>query len=338
MMRIAFLGFRHGHIHSLYSLAEQHSGITIVAAAEDDAEARAAAEAKGIAITHTSIDELLDSVDCDAVALGDYYQRRGGHAIRALERGLHVIADKPLCTSLEELDRIEQLAKEKNKAIGCMLTCRNAGIVHALRKSIQDGDIGAIQAITYDGQHPMLYGTRPGWYFEEGKQGGTLNDITIHATDLIPWVTGVPYAKIEAARTWSTGRIDNPYFHDGAHVMATLVNGASVMGDVSYLTPDSFGYTMPHYWQFLFWGTEGLLELRLNRQELTLYKNGEKEARSIDPLVDQPSAYLDGFIAATEGQTHPFGPSTDDVIRATRVALTSQKAADAAQYGISIGA
>ena len=31
----------------------------------------------------------------------------------------------------------------------------------------------------------MLWGTRPEWYFEEDKHGGTINDIAIHARETI---------------------------------------------------------------------------------------------------------------------------------------------------------
>ena len=56
---------------------------------------------------------MLDEVDCDIVATGTYFAGRGPVLIDALTRGKHVIGDKPLCTKMADLDRIEALAGEK---------------------------------------------------------------------------------------------------------------------------------------------------------------------------------------------------------------------------------
>ena len=37
----------------------------------------------------------------------------------------------------------------------------------------------------FTAQHPLLYGTRAKWYFEEGKHGGSINDIGVHAVTLV---------------------------------------------------------------------------------------------------------------------------------------------------------
>src|ERR1043166_6361363 len=99
-VRLAFAGFRHGHIFSLYNLAKDRPDIEIVAACEGDERTRTDLAATGkAAITHSSYKEMLDAVSCDAVAVGDYYGKRGAILIEALKRGKHVISDKPICTS-----------------------------------------------------------------------------------------------------------------------------------------------------------------------------------------------------------------------------------------------
>ena len=52
-------------------------------------------------LTHDDYRRMLREVECDAVAVGDYFARRGEIVIAALEAGKHVIADKPICTKLE---------------------------------------------------------------------------------------------------------------------------------------------------------------------------------------------------------------------------------------------
>ena len=90
-LKVAFVGFRHGHINGLYTLLKEHEGGRIVAACEEDDETRAALEDGPITITHDSYRAMLDEVDCDVVACGDFYAIRGQRLIQAMERGCHVI-------------------------------------------------------------------------------------------------------------------------------------------------------------------------------------------------------------------------------------------------------
>jgi predicted dehydrogenase len=222
-VRFAVVGFRHGHIHALCKHVDAHPDCERVAACEEDAETRAALAANGsIDVTHDDVDRMLDEVECDVVAIGDCYGRRGSIAIRALQRGLHVLADKPICTQLADLDEIQNLLNEKGLKFGCMLDLRDSGIFIALRQLVQDGRIGTVQAIDFGGQHPLSFGSRPMWYFAEGMHGGTINDIAIHAIDLIPWLIGSPFATVTAARTWNAFVPDYPHFRDGAQFMSTL--------------------------------------------------------------------------------------------------------------------
>ncbi|MFH1571023.1 MAG: Gfo/Idh/MocA family oxidoreductase, partial [Gemmatimonadota bacterium] len=180
--KLAFVGFRHGHINSLYALAAAAADVTIAGACEEHGETRERLrQAGGVAITHSDYGRLLDEVECDAVAVGDAFGLRGQRAVEALSRGRHVIADKPPCTRLAELERMEALTRSRGLRLGCMLTMRDAGQMRKVRELLAAGAIGQVHAITFGGQHPLLLGSRPGWYFEPGMHGGTINDIGIHA-------------------------------------------------------------------------------------------------------------------------------------------------------------
>src|SRR5215212_7291024 len=121
-LRMAFLGFRHGHVMGLYNAARQHPRVQVAAACEEDAATAASLESAGnVELTHASFDDVYKTVEFDAVAVGDYFGRRGEIIIRALEAAKHVIADKPICTRLSELDRIARLAAENRSAVGCLL-------------------------------------------------------------------------------------------------------------------------------------------------------------------------------------------------------------------------
>ena len=112
-MNLAFAGLRHGHIFALYTMAKEHPEFTVAGAWEEDTASREAAEKQGLCCCYKTYEELLADPSVDAVAFGGCFTDRGPLAIEALRAGKHVIADKPLCTTLAELDEIERLAKEK---------------------------------------------------------------------------------------------------------------------------------------------------------------------------------------------------------------------------------
>ncbi len=238
----AFAGFRHGHLLSLLGAVRERDDLTIVAAAEADAAAKeAAAKDQGIGFTHDTPEAMIEQTDADVVVVGDTYGRRGALALAALKRGKHIIADKPLCTSLDELDAIETEVNAGGRSVGCMLDQRDGAPFITVRRLIAQDAIGEVHTVTFLGQHPLLWGTRPGWYFEEGQHGGTINDIAIHAMDTIPWMTGHRWASVTAARVWNARLPEAPHFEDGGQLMLELDNGGGLLGDVSYLAPDKAG-------------------------------------------------------------------------------------------------
>jgi len=328
-MRLAFAGFRHSHIFSLYRQAKEMDEIEIVAACEEDEAAREAIGSEGrVQITHTDIDTMLSEVDCDAVAVGDYYGKRGSIIIKALLSGRHVISDKPICTSLEELDRIEEICGASGLKVGCMLDMRDMAQFIGVRNLVRQGTIGEVHAINFGGQHPLMFGTRPMWYFEPGKHGGTINDIGVHAFDLIPWITGMRFSVINAARSWNAFARDYPHFKDAGQMMLTMENGCGVLGDVSYFSPDSLGYSLPFYWRMTFFGRRGIIETSCTARNITLALDTETSVRYVELPDPNPAGYLRSFMADVAGDAGSDTLTTRSVLNASRIALTVQKAGD----------
>ncbi len=323
--QIAFMGFRHGHIYSLYKKAAQHPSVEIVAACEEDATARAAVQ-PSVKITHTSWTDMLANVSCDIVAIGDYYGKRGKLAIDALAHGKHVILDKPICTTLAELDEMEALATRLDLRIGCMLDLRTSPSFVCARQAIRDGVIGRVTQIQFNGQHPLLRETRPEWYFEGGKHGGTINDIAIHAVDMLSFLTGESVKRIAAARTWQAFDVRSTSFNDAAQLMLELDSGCGVLGDVSYSAPNSQGYSLPTYWRFTVWGTRGLLEFSVTDPQVKAYLDAEKSVKILTPSEDVGLDFLDSFLSDIEGTSVELNTAT--VVAASRKTLEIQAQAD----------
>ncbi len=328
--RFAFAGLRHPHIFDMYNRCRDREDIEIVGSCESHAPTIEELAKSGAAtVTHDNLEALLNDVEADVIAVGDCYGRRADLITTALRAGKHVISDKPLCISLDELDRITAAAAESNKLVGCMLDMRDLAVYIEMRNLIQDGAIGFVHAIQFEGQHPLLYGKRPGWYFEDGMHGGVLNDIIVHAVDFIPWATGLHWQSVVAARCWNATVPQHPSFSQCGQAMMTLDNGAGVICDVSYLTPDSFAYKFPLYWRVAVWGSDGVIEAGVNSEHITLYRNGATEQESIALPAARPGGYLDSFLAELHGDVANVGVSSTDALNAARFSLEVQAAADA---------
>ena len=327
-VRFAFAGLRHPHIFDMLRRCHACDEIEVVACCEEDAATREALPTGlEVEVTHDDFASMLDQVECDVVAIGDVYARRGGLMIQALAADKHVIGDKPLCTSLAELEQVEDLAAQKGRVVGCMLDMRDLPVFLGIRELLTAGEIGDVHAMSFAGQHPLLYGSRASWYFEEGMHGGVLNDIAVHAVDFIPWATGLAIERIVGARCWNATVPAHPHFQQCGQAMLTLENGAGVIGDVSYLTPDSFAYDFPHYWRTTIWGADGVIEAGVNSRTLSLYRNGESQARQLELPPGRPGGYLDAFLRELGGE-RSLHLSSSEALAAARISLLLQEAAD----------
>ncbi len=317
-LRLGFAGFRHAHIFDLYQRALDHPDIEVSGTWENDPGA-SLLPGRDITPSHSSYEDLLAS--CEAVAVGDAYGRRGQIVLQALRAGKHVIADKPLCTSLDELKEIAVVAREKSLRIGMMLDMRDHGNLICLRDVVASGRIGEVQTVSFSAQHPLLWGIRPAWYFEPGMHGGTLNDIAIHALDFLPWVTGLTVEKTDAARTWNAKATQAPHFKDCGQFLLRLSNGGGILGDVSYLAPDKCGYAIPNYWRITIHGTGGFAETSYKAPGVSVADDNSQEPELIPPAPARPGGYLEDFLADVAGNPHADGITTCSCLHATRQAL-----------------
>ena len=336
-IKFAIAGCRHGHIFDVGAQLKTRADAELVAICEEDDATRATlSEHFGSLPIFDSLDRMLDAIDCGVVAIGDLYAKRGATAAHALARGKHIVSDKPLCISLSELDEIERLAKASNLSVTCQFDMRGLGTFRRLRRVIQEGDIGEVHAISFNGQHPLMYGQRAGWYFEPGMHGGTINDIAIHAFDFIPWLTGLQFARIDATRNWNARLKKVPHFLDAAQVMLTLENGCGVLGDVSYLTPDSFGYSLPHYWRTTAWGSGGVAETGVNIAGVQLFRNGATQPALLDADPTLGGVYISDLLNEIAGHPSADGLTTASVLRASRVSLLAQDAAAESRTNVPV--
>ncbi len=321
-MNIAFAGFRHGHIFVLYDEVKSHPNAVLMGAFEEnEAERNKVAQSRGIEFNYSSYEEILNDPRVDTVAIGDYYSKRGKMVIEALKHGKHIICDKPLCTSLSELEEIDKLTNESGLKVHCMFELRFMAQADKVRELIAGGEIGTVLNVGFTAQHHLNYGVRPDWYYKEGCHGGTINDIAIHGIDLLRYMTGKELTDIFAARTWNAFAVNEPQFEDSAQFMVEM-DGMAVMADVSYSAPKY--PDVPTYWNFNIFGTDGLLTFRSGNNTLNIFKDDHKVIECEKPQ----RSFVDCLAAEINGESSRI--TTADTVISTHQTLSIQAVADKA--------
>lgn len=323
--RVAFAGFEHSHIFGIYNEVSESPLFEIAGAWEPDEKAKEEAVKRGVVFTCESLESLINDSGADTVAVGSRYGSRGEIVIKALKAGKNIISDKPLCTSLKELSEIERLANENNLTVCIFFSLRKEPCILGALKAIKNGAVGEINNIIFEGEHPLLYGKRPEWYFEKGSHGGVINDIAVHGIDLVRIMTGSDIKKVEAAREWNFYAKEKPDFKDSAQFMLTLESGAGVIADVSYSAPDAHGYTHSSYWHFRVFGSLGMMDFGLNNGDAVLYpKNGE----AVKTAPVQPEqTMLEEFYSAVTGKINSR-EYTYNMLQSTRQTLITETFAE----------
>lgn len=329
MLRIALVGFRHGHMLSFVSMARKLDYCEIVGVVEESDDDLSILERAELERTHPTFDDLLADVEFDLVATAEYYAKRGSVIIKALDHGKHVITDKPLCVRIDELRAIKRLCDESDREVSMELSMRFSAPYQRMRMLVREGAIGDFLAAATFGQHPLGYpDRRPRWYFEEGKHGGTINDILIHGADMLRYVTGREFESVVAAEVWNTSLPEAPFFQVGAQCLLTMTGGPRVLADVSYMPGRG--------WQFFLTGTEGHLAVDARGLLLRPADGADQEIEAGEVALPFGSAFED-FASHLEHGTERFLPQ-EEVFRSQMAVLTAQRAADTRERDVPIPA
>lgn len=71
----------------------------------------------------------------------------------ALEAGLHVVCEKPLCFTTEEAEELVALAEEKNRVVGITYGYAGHQMIEQARQMIANGDLGEIRMVKMQFAH-----------------------------------------------------------------------------------------------------------------------------------------------------------------------------------------
>jgi predicted dehydrogenase len=175
---VGVMGYNHARV-----LAEM-PGVTLVGVADpDDKQADFVRRTLGCA-TVSDIRDLLE-LGIDAVSIAAPTHLHRSIAIAAISRGVHVLVEKPITSSVEEGREIIAAARRAGVTLMVGHVERFNPAVQAIKEAIREEDILSI-AITRVGPFPPRM-----------SNVGVVIDLAVHDIDLISWFTESEIVEVQ---------------------------------------------------------------------------------------------------------------------------------------------
>ncbi|MHA2434011.1 MAG: Gfo/Idh/MocA family protein [Candidatus Thorarchaeota archaeon] len=168
--------------------------------------------------------EDLLKKDIDAVSVATPTDLHYQVAKDAIESGVHVLVEKPMCSTIEESEKLIELAESSGLTLAIGHIERHNPVVDFAKKGIVDGRYGDL--ITISARRVSSLPSRI-------RDVGVILDLGIHDIDVMRYLVGSEVSSVFA----SGGRIKHKSFEDYANIMLSFENGASGFIESNWLTP-----------------------------------------------------------------------------------------------------
>jgi len=183
-----------------------------------------------------SEEDMLSSVDCDAVYIGTPVSCHFEQASIALKYGKHVFVEKPISLSAEEgktlLEQFKQAGRQLT--VGYMMKYHNLHV--KAKRIVEEGGIG--QPVNVRAQFSCWYPDIPGAWRQNKRLGGggAVMDLGVHCFELIEYILNDEIAEVKSFISTSTFNYE---VEDSGIVVFRTKNGVLGHVDVNFNVPDN---------------------------------------------------------------------------------------------------
>ncbi|MBE0689861.1 MAG: Gfo/Idh/MocA family oxidoreductase, partial [Anaerolineae bacterium] len=191
----------------------------------DEAKARAVAERFGAAV-YTDYRQLLDEADVDLVDIILPHNLHYPVALYALERGKHVLLEKPLTIDPAEGLALIEKAREMGVKFSVAENTRFVTAYQAAEKLLREnalGDIYQIRTLIAGSEVERLKKPHPWKAKKIGSGGGGLMDAAPHTFYLLKWLFG----DLASLQAFHSQLVAGSEVEDNAIVIGQMANGAA---------------------------------------------------------------------------------------------------------------
>jgi len=228
----------------------------------------------------------------------------------AIEKGFHVMSDKPATFNLAEALELKSVLEKHNTLYGLTHTYNGYPLVKQAKHLIEQGELGNIVKIVVEYTQGWLAskedeGSKQASWRLDPKQAGIsccMGDIGVHAANLAEYVSGL---EVEAMCADLTATVDGRTLDDDGTVLMKFSNGAKgvllssqiSVGDENNLRLRIYGDQKSIEWSQL---EPNSLLLKSNTESTQIIRTGVGEMcdaalQAIRTPAGHPEGYLEAF-------------------------------------------
>ena len=221
----------------------------------DESRARQVAQEFGITRYYTNVDDLLaEGLDGMSIATPD--TAHAELAVKAGQKGIHMLVEKPLATTVEECERMIAAAADNNVLLMVDWHNRwNPPYVHAWN-AIRDGELGDVRYIYYRLSDTIYVPTK---MLPWAGGSSVMLFLGSHALDTTCWLMGEQPTRVYCRRKEGvlTGMgIETP---DMYVTMVDFANGAMAVVENNWVIPECAPALIDHKCEII--GSRGVIYL-----------------------------------------------------------------------------
>jgi len=206
-------------------------------------------------------------------------------AIKAAQRGLHVLSEKPMALTVEDADSIIEAVEEAGvKYMVAHCTRFSAQYIH-LKNVVESGELGALKSISMRRSGAVPLWSWDGWLLDQKRSGSFMVDLMIHDIDFLQMIAGKPL-DVRALGFHK----DDMWAH--ATALFNCPEGISASVEGSWGLPESY----PFVFGFVAVFEEGAADYNLNRDPDFIVYKGQDVRHPKFEAPDLPKTDLGGNV------------------------------------------
>ena len=260
-------------------LFNQDPRATVTALTDVDPETRRSAGEQlyvGEGSRYEDFYEMLDAEELDAVLIGTPHTLHHEQVTAALDRGLHVLCDKPLTTDLEKARDLTERAEAGEEVLMVGYQRHLNPAFQTARERFQNG--GDPQFVSAEITQDWIRRFEDTWRTNPDLSGGgNLYDTGSHLIDGVLWTTGLAPASVSAEMVFADdeGRVDERAiltveFESGAHGTISVHSDAPCVREHIHV-----------------WDDDGAVYLEGRQWEERQMKEIDSESTTVIPYIDR---------------------------------------------------
>lgn len=244
---IGSMGYNHLRVYS------EMGDVEVVGASDLSSERLQLVEDRFSVKTYTSYEDLFEKEKPEVVSITVPTSEHEKVAAYALEKGAHVLVEKPIAATIEEGKRLIALADKLDRRLMVGHIIRFNPAMQSLKTRLENGDLGKIF---------QIFCRRAGPFPARIRDVGVVVDLAPHDVDIMRFLTGMDPIRVFA----ETEQQIHTDHEDLLFGLLRFPDGVTGALEINWLTPTKMRET-------LVLGEKGLFRVDDLMQDLFFYEN-----------------------------------------------------------------